>query len=972
MPNEKVQSTVLSQTTLDTLVSVSPGMVFTKGTSGTFISCNQAFVDFLGLDQSEIIGKTDLDIFPQRELDDSHCLNFATLITFHSDEGSRWLTLPDGKRVLVKINTVPFAIENADKSGVLCFLHEVTQSGAESALNAQKYDAIVQSNKDGFWLVDEQGYIREVNDAYCEYSGYSKDEILNMPISKFEAAETKAQTREHIQKIMQQGSDLFETTHFKKDGSYWPVEVAANYSKLNGGCFFSYIRDITERKVSNELIRLRSKLSEMVYQDDINLILREALDTAEKLTFSKIGFFHFVEDDEETISLQAWSTRTLREMCYAKSDAAHYPVSKAGVWVDCIHQKKSVIHNDYAALEHKKGMPEGHPHLERELTVPLFRNGKIVSVIGLGNKETEYTDKDIEVVEQIAGLCFEFSERKRAEEQIQFMAYNDVLTKLPNRVLLADRLQQSISRSKRSGESLAICYLDLDDFKFANDHFGHDVGDKLLINFAGRLLSELREDDTLARIGGDEFALLLNGLHNISEAQETAQRLLEAASIPFEIDGHRIHVSASIGITCFPYDESDADTLLRNADKAMYQSKDRGKNTFSLFEPVKNIMQLEKEQFLSEFNTALKQNQLVLYYQPRMDIQSGEFVGVEALIRWQHPKNGLLQPGQFLPLIADTPLEIHLDEWVLMSALDQHLLWLKQGLEIPVSVNITPRHIQQSSFAGYLKHTLEQYPEGTARLLELEVLETGSFNDVSTVSQTMTECIKLGVHFSLDDFGTGYSSLSYFHKLPINILKIDQNFVRRMLSNEADQQIVEGVIRLADSTNNPVVAEGVENIELGYMLHQLGCRFAQGYGIAKPMPADELAEWSLQRKYEKFWQIIQDEASMLTSHYDLNVAIFTTKKWISHFKSSLSGIQKGIPDTIDTGSNHFTDWYHGIGQSKYGDKPQFPFILAKHNLMSDLATTLHEKALGQPLSDEDWSQLENAVTQLIEMLIELD
>jgi UDP-galactopyranose mutase len=180
------------------------------------------------------------------------------------------------------------------------------------------------------------------------------------------------------------------------------------------------------------------------------------------------------------------------------------------------------------------------------------------------------------------------------------------------------------------------------------------------------------------------------------------------------------------------------------------------------------------------------------------------------------------------------------------------------------------------------------------------------------------------------------------------------------------------VIRLADSTNNPVVAEGVENIELGYMLHQLGCRFAQGYGIAKPMPADELAEWSLQRKYEKFWQIIQDEASMLTSHYDLNVAIFTTKKWISHIKSSLSGSQQGMPVTIDASSNHFTDWYHGIGQSKYGEKPQFPFILAKHNLMSDLATTLHEKALEQPLSDEDWSQLENAVTELVDMLIELD
>lgn len=716
-----------------------------------------------------------------------------------------------------------------------------------SGISQAVVSTILSNVPDVVFVKDKSGVYIECNEACAKLVGKPREEIIGCTDYDLFPHKTAAFFRKQDAAMLELGKPKRnEEWASYPDGNtvlFDTIKIPYEYQQSGEAGVLGISRDITERKTSQEIIALRYRLSEMVFEDDKNLILREALDTAERLTFSKLGFFHFFEEDEDSFTLQTWSTSTLERFCEVQADEFHYPISKAGVWADCVHQKRAVIHDDYASLPHKKGMPEGHPKIVRELTVPLFRQGKVVAVIGLANKDKQYTEQDQNITEEIADLCFDYSERIQAEQKIKFMAYNDLLTRLPNRQLFSDRLNQALVQAKRSGKIIAICYLDLDEFKPINDQYGHDIGDKLLVELSRRLKAELREGDTLARLGGDEFALILNDLVKISEAEEIVQRILSSCCSPFEIMGHRLIVSASIGITCYPNDSGDADTLLRNADQAMYQAKRKGRNTFQLYTPIQNKEQIKREQFLVDFDTAIKSGQLVLHFQPRINLQSSKLASVEALVRWQHPSRGLLNPAQFLPQIQGTRLEIALDEWVLEAALDQHLAWKQQGLTVPISVNIAPRHVQQSSFPRELGNILNRYPEGISQYLELEVLEIAAFSDIAKVSEIMTKCTALGVVFSLDDFGTGYSSLTHFHRLPIHTLKIDKSFVMNMLKNSDDKEIVEGVIGLAKSLNRPVVAEGAESKELCTLLCQLGCQFAQGFGISKPLPAAELSAW---------------------------------------------------------------------------------------------------------------------------------
>ncbi len=668
--------------------------------------------------------------------------------------------------------------------------------------------------------------------------------------------------------------------------------------------------------------------------------MRKALDTAEKVTYSQIGFFHNVEKDQETVSLQVWSTRTLKEMCFAEGHGLHYPVSEAGVWVDCIHQRRSVIHNDYQSLPHRKGMPRGHAELVREVVVPVFREGLIVAVLGVGNKAQDYDDNDEMLVSRVADMAYDFVERKEAEQRIEYMAYYDVLTGLPNRELLADRLKQAVAQSRRTEQTLAVCYLDLDGFKPVNDLYGHHVGDALLVKLGERLRSSLREGDTLARLGGDEFILLLGNLTSLYDGEQIIHRVLQSINEPFEIEGRRILISGSIGATVFPMDDGDADTLLRHADQAMYQAKASGKSSYKLYDPLQNHKAHAHRQALEEFGQALQHNEIVLHYQPKIDLGSGEVKGLEALARWRHPDKGMIPPGDFLPVIEGSPEEYLLGEWVLKSALDQHMAWRAQGLILPVSVNVSPRHIQLQGFTDFLARLLDEYPKDIAGLLELEVLETSAIGDTSQVADIMNACAALGVQFSLDDFGTGYSSLTYFHRLPINVLKIDQNFVRNMLDDVQDLDIVEGVLRLSEALNRPVVAEGVETVEIGMMLLQLGCRYAQGYGIARPMPAERVAPWLREWSGSNLWCSLKDETEGNPELFDLNVSIFSHRRWMERV---VAGVESANPDALpEVAENHcqFGRWYQGIGKARYGAHPSFAFIKPKHHRVHELATEI--------------------------------
>tara|TARA_R100001377_G_scaffold63418_1_gene39058 strand:- start:114 stop:1526 length:1413 start_codon:yes stop_codon:yes gene_type:complete len=451
----------------------------------------------------------------------------------------------------------------------------------------------------------------------------------------------------------------------------------------------------------------------------------------------------------------------------------------------------------------------------------------------------------------------DFSELNTIKEQLQHQALHDVLTNLPNRVLLADRLSQSMVQSQRHDNLLAVVFLDLDGFKHVNDSYGHDLGDEVLIIVSLRMKEVLREGDSLARIGGDEFVAVLTDLTTVEECEPVLERLLLAASEPVYLGDVELKISASIGVTLYPQDNVSADQLMRHADQAMYIAKESGKNRYHLFDTAEdNAVKVQRE-ILESIRSALDNQQFVLYYQPKVNMRTGKVIGAEALIRWQHPQRGLLNPFDFLPAIENNPMMIELGEWVIDGALRQIGQWQAMGLNLPLntSVNIAAIQLQQTNFVNRLTTLLTAHPDVDSRYLELEVLETSALEDVHHVSTIMNDCMALGVNFALDDFGTGYSSLTYLRRLPASLIKIDQSFVRDMLHDVDDLAIVEGVIVLAKSFKREVIAEGVETVEHGTALLKIGCELAQGYGIARPMPAGDIPRWINEWKPDIHWQV---------------------------------------------------------------------------------------------------------------------
>jgi diguanylate cyclase (GGDEF)-like protein/PAS domain S-box-containing protein len=456
--------------------------------------------------------------------------------------------------------------------------------------------------------------------------------------------------------------------------------------------------------------------------------------------------------------------------------------------------------------------------------------------------------------QQYVALFSDITAIKQHQSQLEHLAHFDALTHLPNRLLLADRLQQAMAQAQRRGQQVAVAYLDLDGFKNVNDRHGHDVGDLLLVALATAMKDTLREGDTLARIGGDEFVAVLIDLDGIESCVPMLTRLLEAAAAPVSVGALVLQGSASIGVTFYPQDQDmESDQLLRQADQAMYQAKLAGKNRYHVFDAVQDSSMRVHHESLERIRLALAQQEFVLYYQPKVNMHSGEVVGAEALIRWQHPDKGLLAPIAFLPVIEDHPLAVNLGEWVIDTALTQIERWRAVGLDLPVSVNIGARQLQQANFVERLQVLLARHPQVHPACLELEVLETSALADMAQVSQVIEDCAGIGVTFALDDFGTGYSSLTYLKRLRVALLKIDQSFVCDMLDDPDDMAILEGVIGLAAAFKREVIAEGVETVAHGTALLQLGCTLAQGYGIARPMPPEQFPAWAATWKPDAAW-----------------------------------------------------------------------------------------------------------------------
>ena len=432
-------------------------------------------------------------------------------------------------------------------------------------------------------------------------------------------------------------------------------------------------------------------------------------------------------------------------------------------------------------------------------------------------------------------------EVQTAKAKLEHLVHHDVLTDLPNRTLLHDRLGQAIELARRQGRQLAVMFMDLDQFKHINDSLGHAVGDWLLQSVAQRLVGCVRHSDTISRQGGDEFVLLLPYIEHAEDAALSAQKVLAALAQPHRIQEHHLHIGASIGISIYPDDGQDGETLIKCADSAMYHAKENGRNNYKFFEQSMNARAVERQSIEGGLRRALDLQELVLHYQPKINLQSGAIVGVEALLRWQHPQRGLLPPVQFVAIAEECGLILPIGRWVLREACNQAQAWLQAGLPpITVAINTSAPEFYAADFIENIRATLED-THLESRYLEIELTESVLMRDAESTYAVLLALADLGVKLAVDDFGTGYSSLSYLRRFPIDTLKIDQSFVNQMTGNADDATIVSAVIGMGKNLKLRVIAEGVETPEQVAFLLEQHCDEGQGYYFGRPMAAEALA-----------------------------------------------------------------------------------------------------------------------------------
>ncbi|WP_229724021.1 putative bifunctional diguanylate cyclase/phosphodiesterase [Oxalicibacterium solurbis] len=678
---------------------------------------------------------------------------------------------------------------------------------ADPALQARMLGTLL-ANLEGMVYrcrLDEHWTMEFVSEGCLALTGYREEDILfNSRISYDQI--THPDDRRHVRTTILEAvarNCRFDIEYriVRADGSIrWVWERGTNITRdvLEG-----FIQDITERKQADEALREAERRYRSIFENAIE------------------GIYQSTPND----GYLAVNPALARMYGYAS------PQEMIAVLRDIDHQ----LYVD--------------PHRRAEF-VRLMEQDNVVtnfeSRIYRRNGEIIWISENARAVHDSSGklLFFEgtveaITERKLHEAEIRFQATHDALTGLPNRTLLYDRMQQAMLHSQRYGNLTAIAFLDLDQFKFINDSLGHQVGDELLKITAQRLKSCLRESDTVARQGGDEFVLLLTSQPNEESITQTMQRVLHEVAQPWTANDLEFRITCSVGITLYPNDGRDAETLLKHADSAMYKAKELGRNMFQYYSAEMNSTVTDRLELLNRLRQAIPNDELVLHYQPKLNLASGEIIGVEALIRWNSPHSGLVSPGAFIPLAEETGLIIPIGEWVLQTACRRNRAWQDAGYPpVVISVNLSPRQLARGDIVQQVERVLAETGLD-AQWLELEITESVMATDVEKSFAMLTELRAMGVRISLDDFGTGYSSLSYLKRFPVDTLKIDQSFVRDIAIDGNSAAIVRAIVSLGHNLNLNVLAEGIETAEQSALLRQNGCNEGQGYLISRPVPEQD-------------------------------------------------------------------------------------------------------------------------------------
>ena len=528
-----------------------------------------------------------------------------------------------------------------------------------------------------------------------------------------------------------------------------------------------------------------------------------------------------------------------------------------------VHDSIAIIENssyDCIIIDYRLGQEDGLTLLD-QIHNRLAKDCAIIMITGLGDEQvaaeamrlgaSDYLVKGNLKAEQLLNAVLMAIDKVKHEKEINDLAHYDSLTGLVSRPFLLDRLRQTIKHINRLEKLAALAFIDLDDFKPVNDSHGHSAGDYVLVQVANRLKKTLRTSDTVARIGGDEFVLLLTDIEDEQKCKALLKRVLLILSVPIQLPNHNfVKVSASIGVSVIQDEKLDADIVLRRADQTMYQAKNSGRNKILFFDPKEEKRQTALRKLLSEVELALERNQFTLWYQPKINVITHALIGVEALIRWNHPSQGLLAPACFSHALEHSLIGVKIGEWVINKALQQCTLWCEAGINISVSVNISGSHLLRRDFIDRLRENLVEYPNFISKLLELEILESVSINNIESAVKVLNKCRSLGIKVALDDFGTGFASLNYLKQLPLDTLKIDRSFMQNLEFSKANEAIVKSIVELSKAFDYQLIAEGIETKEQLDKFQSMGGECVQGYYFAKPMAGDKILPWLKKNTYK--------------------------------------------------------------------------------------------------------------------------